>query len=550
MGYTIGDFIKSNQFSEIKLLCDNSSVEREIQGIQILAVPDMEKFAGGGELLLTSLKAYENLNENTVLYHLEELYKKKVVGFAVKRVQDRSQQIKLFDVFMQFCNKYNIPVLELPENVTYWSVIKFLLPKIYSYEVAKMIYSKITHDDINYFLTEGAMDKTILETLFKKINIMIGNPIALYDERFINIYSSLPEESNLVITKDVKKYMPNIIAQHEYMIQKRKYVEYIRKINILDQSVFFLVATEVNEPLSDFDFITLGHVLSALLYILIQKVTTKALEKKYHRDLEHRILNGTLSDEEENEVAHVLNLNMSNQYRVIIFCLKSKHPKDNFSEVQRTETEFVEKIISDCFPKEYIYSNTNRIIYIHKENTNEDKLNYRKELEKIRKNIQNQLINRKSDFELIVGLGKVVEGYHRLKESFEDAKLAIKYIDIIRDIVGDMNKSVVDCSKLGFFHIFANIKDKAQLRTYIPDSVNNIYKHDLQKNSELLHTLECYLNHKQSIRKTSELMCIHSRTVSYRLQKIVQLTGMDYDNIAEMLTVRNGIIILKILEKL
>lgn len=45
-------------------------------------------------------------------------------------------------------------------------------------------------------------------------------------------------------------------------------------------------------------------------------------------------------------------------------------------------------------------------------------------------------------------------------------------------------------------------------------------------------------------------MCIHSRTVSYRLQKIVQLTGMDYDNIAEMLTVRNGIIILKILEKL
>ena len=48
MGYTIGDFIKSNQFSEIKLLCDNSSVEREIQGIKILAVPDMEKFAGGG----------------------------------------------------------------------------------------------------------------------------------------------------------------------------------------------------------------------------------------------------------------------------------------------------------------------------------------------------------------------------------------------------------------------------------------------------------------------------------------------------------------------
>ncbi|NSG34135.1 helix-turn-helix domain-containing protein [Coprococcus comes] len=59
--------------------------------------------------------------------------------------------------------------------------------------------------------------------------------------------------------------------------------------------------------------------------------------------------------------------------------------------------------------------------------------------------------------------------------------------------------------------------------------------------------LECYLNHKQSIRKTSELMGGHSRSVSYRLQKIVELTGMDFENIAEMLSVRNRIVILRIL---
>ena len=64
---------------------------------------------------------------------------------------------------------------------------------------------------------------------------------------------------------------------------------------------------------------------------------------------------------------------------------------------------------------------------------------------------------------------------------------------------------------------------------------------------QLVSTLECYLNHKQSIRKTSELMGGHSRSVSYRLQKIVELTGMDFENIAEMLSVRNRIVILRIL---
>ena len=58
------------------------------------------------------------------------------------------------------------------------------------------------------------------------------------------------------------------------------------------------------------------------------------------------------------------------------------------------------------------------------------------------------------------------------------------------------------------------------------------------------------MNNKQSIRKTSELMNIHTRTVSYRLSKIVDLTDIDFNNIAEILAVRNGIIILKILEQL
>ena len=80
--------------------------------------------------------------------------------------------------------------------------------------------------------------------------------------------------------------------------------------------------------------------------------------------------------------------------------------------------------------------------------------------------------------------------------------------------------------------------------------MHEIHQYDIQKNGELIDTLECYLNHKQSIRKTSELMGVPARTVSYRFKNIVNLTRMDFDYLAEMLAVRNGIIILKILELL
>ena len=75
MGYTVKDFIDSNKFPGMKLISDNSGINREIKGARIIAASDMEKFLGEGELLLTSLMVYEKLDERMMLSHLEELNK-------------------------------------------------------------------------------------------------------------------------------------------------------------------------------------------------------------------------------------------------------------------------------------------------------------------------------------------------------------------------------------------------------------------------------------------------------------------------------------------
>ena len=550
MGYTIKDFIDSNKFPGVQLISDNSGINREIKGTRIIAMPDMEKFLGGGELLLTSLRVYEKLDEHMLLSHLEELSKKQVSGFIVKRIQNTAHQNKLFEILLRFCNEHSIPVLEMPQALSYWPIIKYLLLQVFNIEIAKAVYSKMTRDEFNRLFPEETSEYRTLEDLFDKAGRIFGNPIALYDENFHYMYSSISEKSDLIIADDHEKYVPNIISRYEYMRQKRKNVEYIRKINILNQCTFYLVISEVNEPLRELDFITLDSLMPLLLYVLTQIVTDKNMEKKYHRDLEYRLLNGSLSEAEEDDVANLLKLGVTEDYRVVTCYLKTENYKDNFTVYQRKKMEVIEKAILDFVPREYIYCNTNQVIYIHKENRKEGKLELRKKLEEFQIMIQDQLEEGKSKYEFLIGVGNKVRGYHNLKESFADSKIAIEYIDVIRKIVGDTNKTVVDCSRLGFFHIFSNIKDEKQLRTYIPDTVHEIHQYDVQKNGELIDTLECYLNYKQSIRKASELMGVHARTVSYRLQKIVKLTGMDFDNVAEMLAVRNGIIILKILELL
>ncbi len=550
MGYTVKNLINSNKFPGLQLISDNSGINREIRGVQIIAMTDMEKFLGGGELLLTSLMVYEKLDERMMLSHLEELNKKQVSGFIVKRIQNTAHQNKLFETLLLFCNEHSIPVLEIPQDFNYWSIIKYLLLQVFNIEIAKAVYSKMTRDEFNRLFPEGTSEYRSLEKLFDRTGMILSNPIALYDEDFHYMYSSISGESDFIIADDYEKYVPNIISRYEYMRQKRKNVEYIRKINILNQCTFYLVVSEVSGPLRELDFITLDSLMPLLLYVLTQIVTDKNMEKKYHRDLEYRLLNGSLSEAEEEDVANLLKFGVTEDYRVITCYLKPENYKDNFTAFQRKKMEDIEKAILDIVPKECAYCNINQVICIHKENRKEGKLDLRKKLEEFQRMIQDQLKEEKTKYEFLIGVGNKVKGYHNLKESFADSKIAIEYIDVIRKIIGDTNKTVVDCSRLGFFQIFANIKDEKQLRTYIPDTVHEIHQYDIQKNGELIDTLECYLNHKQSIRKTSELMGVHARTVSYRLQKIVKLTGMDFDNIAEMLAVRNGIIILKILELL
>ena len=213
MGYTIKDFIDSNKFPGMQLISDNSGINREIKGARIIAVPDMEKFLGGGELLLTSLSAYEKLDDHMMISHLNELNKKQISGFIVKRKQNTAHLNKLFETLLCFCEEHNIPVLELPQDISYWLVIKYVLSQMCSNIVnAKFIYSKMTRDEIGRYFVEGGIREKTIEKLMCALETMLGNPIALYDEQFHNICSSTSEPNELEILKDNQIYAPNIIT--------------------------------------------------------------------------------------------------------------------------------------------------------------------------------------------------------------------------------------------------------------------------------------------------------------------------------------------------
>ena len=273
-------------------------------------------------------------------------------------------------------------------------------------------------------------------------------------------------------------------------------------------------------------------------------------KKTYQRDIIQNILNGLLSSKEMTEAAAQLGMKESDTYRVVDFHTITKNEQRKYTKEQLHEVGVIEGELMNLLPDALIYRNMDQIVMIQQVDSDQTELEYQKEMEEIEEVIQQSILHRKKDTDFQIGIGKSVEGYQRLKESYHEASQAIKYIEIIRQVTGDKNKSVVHYSNLGFFQIFGKVDDMTELERCIPETLKKLYLYDDEHKGELITTLQMYLRNNQSIKKTAGAMFVHYRTISYRLEKIKQISGINFDNANEVLAVSNGLIIYKMLKEI
>ena len=273
-------------------------------------------------------------------------------------------------------------------------------------------------------------------------------------------------------------------------------------------------------------------------------------KKTYQRDIIHNILNGLLSSKEMTEAAAQLGMKESDTYRVVDFHTITKNVQRKYTKEQLHEVGVIVGELMYLLPDALIYRNMDQIVMIQQVDSNQTELEYQKEMEEVEDVIQRSILYRKKDTDFQIGIGKSVEGYQRLKESYHEASQAIKYIEIIRLVTGDKNKSVVHYSNLGFFQIFGKVDDMTELERCIPETLKKLYLYDDEHKGELITTLQMYLRNNQSIKKTAGAMFVHYRTISYRLEKIKQISGINFDNANEVLAVSNGLIIYKMLKEI
>lgn len=551
MAYTVRKLLESEQFPKMKLLCGEKGLDLEVKGIRIIEIEDMERYLTGGEILITSFQVYLSCNDREVEQHFEDLVKSDISGFIVKKRKEYDPTGRRLSLLEKHCKKYEIPLVEISEDFYYWGIIRHVMMQVFDKDTARLKYFKITHDNFNTFILRNNGSSNTASDIIKFLSIMIENPVVLYYGNLNCMVSTNSDNSKLILSDEIQPYKPNIITKFQYMKQmKGSCVQYVVKFAILSEVEIYITITEENRELTELDYMAIENAIINLQYGFLSEFAQDEVKKKYQRDLIHNILNGLLSSKEMTEAAAQLGMKESDTYRVVDFHTIKNNVQSKYTKEQLHEVGVIEGELKHLLPDALIYRNMDQIVMIQQVDSNQTELEYQKEMEEVEDVIQRSILYRKKDTDFQIGIGKSVEGYQRLKESYHEASRAIKYIEIIRQVTGDKNKSVVHYSNLGFFQIFGEIDDVTELERYIPETLKKLYLYDDEHKGELITTLQMYLRNNQSIKKTAGAMFAHYRTISYRLEKIKQISEINFDDANEVLAVSNGLIIYKMLKEI
>ena len=127
---------------------------------------------------------------------------------------------------------------------------------------------------------------------------------------------------------------------------------------------------------------------------------------------------------------------------------------------------------------------------------------------------------------LKAGIGSSVEYLEDVKSSRREAAEAVKVA-----LVSDTEERIFFYKEQGIYTFISKVTDSRFLDDYVVKNIGKLIDADEINNGSLCETLESFLNHNCNVKETAQSLIIHRNTLNYRLNKIRELLGVDFENL-------------------
>ena len=389
MGLTVRELLLAEEMKDIKVLAGDRGLDKEIKGVTIIEAPDIVKFIDGGEVLLTGLYAFRSCTVDEFRTYINELSRKSVSALVLKRGRKVENADTKIELLFAFAQEHNIPVLEVPFEVSFRDVMSLIMERLFNEEVTRLKYFKTTHD--NFAALAIAPDSTgkgvdeILDVLSK----LIRNPVAVYNQNLTCLAATDQAPREFAVSRDAVPFDPGTYSNYTYMRQKGEVPQCLIQVKMSFREKIYLVVTELNQPFGTMDCIAAESAITALRFEFSRQYAVTELEKKFQNDIIHNILNGKIhSMGELQKNTSLLGVDINGSYRVIVFGMTNESMARGDFKAKVKDIDVLSDLIRSRISKAKIHNDLDKIVVIQEVEREQTQEEYRKNIKKIAEQVQ------------------------------------------------------------------------------------------------------------------------------------------------------------------
>lgn len=519
MGISISEALGLPVMSQTRLVAGHDGLGNIIKWVTIVEViEDITRFQEGEFLITTGFGLRESEEKRKLFQAL--LSSGRLSGLAI---YTGFYLEKIPDIFIEIANKYALPVLTIPTHINFSAITRAILEQIVNRQMRLYEYSLAIHQQLTRLVLGKHGIHKITETLSGLINGSvlllnhIGDPV---DSVLIHGHLVCTNGSALQIdgeTFPVPKY-------HE-LLECRDLQIFHCPVIANEMNYGSIIAVKDFCTWSELDSIAIEH--AATVYA-IELLKQKAIEETEIR-LKGDFLDEILAQHFENTAAAVergrrfgydLTVNQA------VYQLTFAHTHSN----EEADDELIRQLynvighILQKIQRQYIIRNRRDKIILLAEVMETTAGTKRNASVCLAEDIQTHWLEAFPEHPLQIGIGRSYTDVTRLSQSAQEARYAMTFAPLLTG-----SRSIVHYDDLGPYHFLIQMKELGADLTELYAPVLGPLLTGKQPKTDLLRTLETYLQHNQSIHATASELFIHRHTLKYRLGQIEKKIGLTLD---------------------
>lgn len=282
-----------------------------------------------------------------------------------------------------------------------------------------------------------------------------------------------------------------------------------------EEVIGYIWALEIDKTLTDQELGLLKKAADSVKNKLLRLQTHKNKKEERFQELFWQLLTGHLKIKEE-LMEHFQTLQITPQNYFSILVLQFKHT------IASKEEQNISYFLKTSKPEEillYTIDQNKLILLVSAQG--KDKLLVA--LDHFIKKFTSQMHERFGISKLDPAYSNLYKDYLKIQKAYQEAMTVLK----MKEKFPFETRSIVNYQKLGIYQYFDLLLEKRKRESYENLSIKMLAEYDKKHQSNLVETLEAFLNNDTNMNETAKELNVHANTLIYRLKRISEIADID-----------------------